>query len=164
MGSQEASIALCSFTTAKEFHIPDPFQNIVGTLLEPIGIDSPEILTSLFQLSLVHKTDSRGQWLLQPNVTFPVVLEISTFQDGTINVRSSKKASILIMKKISCACPWEVEWKKKILRTNPVLSAYFNILQQVCETQNNCWFRWCILYIRSSSVIVVKERNNGWYH
>jgi hypothetical protein len=36
---------------------------------------------------------------VQPNVTFPVVIKISIFQDVTINVTSSTKGSILFMKK-----------------------------------------------------------------
>jgi hypothetical protein len=38
---------LCSCTTALESHLPDPIQNIVEILSEPIGIDSPVIWTTL---------------------------------------------------------------------------------------------------------------------
>jgi hypothetical protein len=55
---------------------------------------------------MVHMRDSQKQWLLQ---WFLVVIEISTSMWWAL-----QKIQFWSWKRISCACPWEVEWTKKI--------------------------------------------------
>jgi hypothetical protein len=60
-------------------------------------------------------TDSRRQWLVQPNVSYFPWLPKSIYSGMRPSMwRALRKVQFWSWKRISCPSPWEVEWTKKI--------------------------------------------------
>jgi hypothetical protein len=91
--------------------VPKHRWNFSGADWDRFAGDLDRVIQFIPAESVVHMTDSGRQWLLQSNVTFSVGIKISIFRDGTINMTSSTKGWILIMKKNQL-------WIEKLRRMN----------------------------------------------